>query len=125
LYDAFVQLNGSTSLDDFLAEELLDPYSPPEDTNEPSDEPFEKECHPIPIDLIAVNATITYYTVASIIKIQPEPLQTISHINCVRNLFRCWLFLLIILGNAGSCSAPACRQAGDLSAGLILRHKYN
>jgi hypothetical protein len=80
LYDEFVQLNGSTSFDDFLAEELLDPYSPPEDANEPSDEPFEKECHPVPIDLIAVNATITFYTVASIIEIQPEPLQSISYI---------------------------------------------
>ncbi len=80
LYDEFVQVNGSTSLDEFLVEELLDPYSPLEDANEPSDEPFEKECHPVPVDLIAVNATITFYTVASIIEIQPEPLQSVSYI---------------------------------------------
>ena len=85
LYDAFVQMNGSTSLDEFLAEELLDPYSPPEDTNEPSDEPFEKECHPVPIDLITVNTNITYYTVASVIEIQPEPIPTTSYIPYTEN----------------------------------------
>lgn len=85
LYDEYVQLNGSTSFDDFLAEELLDPYSPPEDANEPSDEPLEKECHTIPIDLITVNATITLYTVASIIEFQHEPLQSISYIPYTEN----------------------------------------
>ena len=85
LYDEFVQLNGSTSFDGFLAEELLDPYSPPEDDNEPPDEPFEKECHPVPIDLIAVNATITFYTVASIIETPPEPLQSISYVPFTEN----------------------------------------
>jgi len=85
LYDAFVQMNGSVSLDEFLAEELLDLYSPPEDANEPSDEPFEKECHPVPIDLISVSATIAFYTVATIIEIQPEPVSTISHILYTEN----------------------------------------
>jgi hypothetical protein len=80
LYDEFVQVNGSTSFDEFLAEELLDPYFPPEDAIEPSDETFEKECHPIPIDLITVSATIAFYTLATIIEIQPEPLQNISYI---------------------------------------------
>ncbi len=85
LYDEYVQANGSTSFDEFLVEELLDPYSPPEDVNEPPDEPFEKECHPVPIDLITVNATITFYTVASIIEIQPEPLQSISYLPYTEN----------------------------------------
>jgi hypothetical protein len=85
LFDEYVQANGTTSFDDFLAEELLDPYSPPEDANEPSDEPFEKECHPVPIDLITVNATITFYTVASIIEIQPEPHQSISYLPYTEN----------------------------------------
>jgi hypothetical protein len=64
-------LNGSTSFDEFLVEKLLDPYSSLKDANEPSDKPFEKECHRIPIDLITVNTTITFYTMASIIEIQP------------------------------------------------------
>jgi hypothetical protein len=85
LYDAFVQINGSTSLDEFLEEELLDPYSPSEDVNEPSDEPFEKECQPVPIDLILVNANISFYTVASVIEIQPEPTPTISYIPYTEN----------------------------------------
>ncbi|MCX6246995.1 MAG: hypothetical protein NTW10_04620 [Bacteroidetes bacterium] len=85
LYDEFVQVNGTTSFDEFLSEELLDPYSPPEDANEPLDEPLEKECHPVPIDLITVNATITFYTVASIIEIQPEPLQRISYLPYTEN----------------------------------------
>ncbi len=85
LYDVFVQMNGSTSFDEFLAEELLDPYFPPEDANDPPDEPFEKECHPIPIDLITVSATISFYTVTTIIEIQPEPLQSISYIPYTEN----------------------------------------
>ncbi len=43
LYDAFIQLNGLVSFDEFLVEELLEPYSPPEDADVPTDEPFEKE----------------------------------------------------------------------------------
>ena len=42
--------------DDFLAEELTDPYSSPGDADVPAYEPFEKECHPVPIDLIVVSA---------------------------------------------------------------------
>ncbi len=80
LYDAFVQLNGSASFDEFLAEELFDPYSPPEDADEPQDEPFEKECHTIPIDLITVTANSSYYAVTNMIKIMPEPLPRIAYI---------------------------------------------
>ncbi len=85
LYDAFVQMNGTTSFDEFLAEELLDPYSPPEDAKEPPDEPFEKECHPVPIDLISVNSSISFFTVESVIQTQPEPALTISHIPYTEN----------------------------------------
>ena len=77
LYDAFVQLNGSSSFDEFLEEELLDPYSPPEDDSK--DEPVEKECHPVPIDLITVNANSTFYTVESVIEIIFVPTPTISY----------------------------------------------
>jgi hypothetical protein len=80
LYDTFVQMNGTTSYDEFFEEEFLAPYSPPEDTNEPPDEPFEKECHPVPIDLITVNANITFYIVASVIEIQPEPKPILTYI---------------------------------------------
>jgi len=79
LYDTFVQINGTTSFDEFLAEELLDPYSPPEDTDEPADEPFEKECHTVPINLIAVSTNSSFYTLATIIEIEPEPVPIISH----------------------------------------------
>jgi hypothetical protein len=85
LYNAFVQLNGSTSFDEFLTEELLDPYLPPEDANEASDDPLEKECHPVPIDLLTVNANISFYTVASVIEIQLEPTPTISYIPYTEN----------------------------------------
>ena len=61
LYDEFVLVNGSTSFDEFLEEELLAPYVPPVDDNEPSDEPFEKECHTVPIDLITVSANSSFY----------------------------------------------------------------
>jgi len=77
LYDAFVQLNGSTSFDEFLAEEFLEPFSLPEDNS--ADEPFEKECHPVPIDLITVNANTTFYTVAAVIEVKPEPIPIISY----------------------------------------------
>jgi len=80
LYEEFVQLNGSASFDEFLEEELLDPYSPPEDTNEAKDEPFEKECHPIPIDLITVNANCSFYTVVIVVEILPEPKSTVTYI---------------------------------------------
>ena len=85
LYDTFVQVNGNTSYDEFLAEELLDPYSPPEDANEPTDEPFEKECHPVPIDFITVNANSSFYTIAAIIEVEPEPVPIISHIPYTEN----------------------------------------
>jgi len=77
LYDEFVQINGSTSFDEFLAEEFLEPFSLPEDNS--ADEPLEKECHPVPIDLITVNANTTFYTVAAVIEIQPEPIPIISY----------------------------------------------
>ena len=80
LYDAFIQLNGSVSFDEFLAEELLDPYSPPEDADVPTDEPFEKECHTVPIDLIAVSATSSFFTVTTVIELQPEPEPTTAYI---------------------------------------------
>ena len=73
LYDTFVQVNGTTSYDEFLAEELLDPYSPPEDPDEPADEPFEKECHALPIDLITVSANSSFYAVTKIIELESEP----------------------------------------------------
>ena len=77
LYDDFVQVNGSSSFDEFLAEEFLEPFSLPEDNS--ADEPFEKECHPVPIDLITVNANTTFYTVAAVIKIEPEPIPVIIY----------------------------------------------
>ena len=77
LYDEFVQINGSASFDEFLAEEFLEPFSLPEDNS--ADEPFEKECHPVPIDLITVNASTTFYTVAAVIEVQPEPIPIISY----------------------------------------------
>ena len=80
LYDAFVQLNGTASFDEFLTEELLDPYAPPEETDEPGDEPFEKECHTVPIDLITVSSSSFYCTEVAVIEIQPEPTQGISYI---------------------------------------------
>ena len=85
LYDTFVQMNGTISYDEFLEEEFLAPYSSPEDTNEPPDEPFEKECHPVPIDLITVNANITFYTVESVIVIQPEPKPILAYIPYIEN----------------------------------------
>jgi hypothetical protein len=85
LYEAFVQLNGSTSFDEFLEEELLDPYAPPEDTNEPRDEPFEKECHPVPIDLITVNANSSFYTVVTVVEIIPEPKPAVTYIPYTEN----------------------------------------
>lgn len=85
LYDLFVQLNGPATFDEFLGEELFEPYSPPEDANEPGDEPNEKECHPVPIDLITVNASISFYNVASIIEIPPEPIPTTSYIPYTEN----------------------------------------
>lgn len=39
LYDEFVQVNGSASFDEFLAEEFLEPSSLPEENS--ADEPFE------------------------------------------------------------------------------------
>ena len=80
LYDEFILVNGSVSVDEFLVEELIDPYSPPEDPNEPIDEPFEKESHPVPIDLISANANSSFIIVASVIEVQPEPTPTISYI---------------------------------------------
>ena len=85
LYDKFVQINGITSYDEFLAEELLDPYSPPEDANEPADDPFEKECHPVPIDLITVSANSTFYTIAPIIEVEPEPVPITSYFPYTEN----------------------------------------
>jgi hypothetical protein len=86
LYDAFIQLNGSTSFDEFLAEELLDPYSPPEDANESADEPFEKECHPVPIDLITVSANSSFYTVNPVIEVQPASKMTTIYIPYTEHL---------------------------------------
>ena len=80
LYDDFILVNGSVSVDEFLVEELIDPYSPPEDPNEPGDEPFEKESHPVPVDLITANANSSFIIVASVIEMQPEPTPTISYI---------------------------------------------
>jgi hypothetical protein len=77
LYDEFVQVNGSYSFDEFLEEELLEPFSLPEDNS--ANEPFEKECHPVPIDLITVNANTTFYTVTAVIAVQPEPIPVISY----------------------------------------------
>ncbi len=77
LYDEFVQVNGSTSFDEFLEEEFLEPFSLPE--NNSADEPFEKECHPVPIDLITVDANTTFYTVEAVIEIQPETLPVITY----------------------------------------------
>ena len=71
LYDEFVQVNGSASFDEFLEEEFLEPFSLPEDNSEA--EPFEKECHTVPIDFITVNANTTFYTVAVVIEVHPEP----------------------------------------------------
>ena len=85
LYNAFIQVNGTTTYDEFLEEEFLTPYSPPEDNNEPPDEPFEKECHPVPIDLITVNANITFYSVESLIEIQPEPKPIVAYIPYIEN----------------------------------------
>ena len=76
LYDEFVQVNGSASFDEFLAEEFPGPFSLPEDNS--ADEPFEKERHPVPVDLITVNANIIFYKVAAEIEIQPEPVPVIS-----------------------------------------------
>ena len=73
LYDAFIQLNGSVTFDEFLAEELFDPYSPPEDADESADEPFEKECRTVPIDLIAVSANSSFFAATTIIELKPEP----------------------------------------------------
>ena len=75
LYDVFVQINGSASFVEFLEEELLDIYSLPENTNKTGDEPFEKECHPVPFDLITANANSSFFTVTSVIQIViiPEP----------------------------------------------------
>ena len=80
LYDAFILLNGSVSVDEFLVEELIDPYYASEDPNEPGDEPFEKENHPVPIDLISANANSSFIIVASVIEMQPDPTPTISYI---------------------------------------------
>ena len=80
LYDTFIQLNGSVSFDEFMAEELLDPYSPPEDADEPVDEPFEKECHTVPIDLITVGANSSFFAAATVIELQPEPEPTTAYI---------------------------------------------
>ena len=80
LSDAFIQLNGSASLDEFLVEELLEPYSPPEDADVPTDEPFEKECHSVPIDLIAVSANSSFFTVTTVIELQPEPESTTEYV---------------------------------------------
>lgn len=79
LYDSFVQVNGITSYDEFLTEELLDAYSPPEDKGS-TDEPFEKECHPVPIDLIMISANSAFYVITSIIEVAPEPVPIIAHI---------------------------------------------
>ena len=80
LYDAFIQLNGSASFDEFLAEELLDPYSPPEDADVPTDEPFEKECHTVPIDLITVSANSSFFVATTVVNLQPEPEPTTAYI---------------------------------------------
>ena len=77
LYDEFVQVNGSASFDEFLEEEFLEPFSLPEDNS--ADEPFEKECHPVPIDLITVNANTTFYTVAAATEVHPEPIPVITY----------------------------------------------
>jgi len=80
LYDAFILLNGSVSFDEFLAEELLDPYSPPEDTEEPPEEPYEKECHTVPINLIAVSSNSSFIAEYAIIELHPEPEPTTVYI---------------------------------------------
>ena len=80
LYDAFILLNGSASFDEFLAEELLDPYSPPEDADEPADEPYEKECHTVPIDLITVSANSSFFAATTVIELQPEPEPTTTYL---------------------------------------------
>lgn len=77
LYDEFVQVNGSASFDEFLEEEFLESFSLPEDNS--ADEPFEKECHPVPIDLITVNANTTFYTLAAVIEVQPETIPVTSY----------------------------------------------
>ena len=83
LYDEFVQVNGSFSFNEFIEEELLEPFSLPEDNSEA--EPFEKECHPVPIDLITVNANTTFYTVESLMEIQSEPKPISAYIPYVEN----------------------------------------
>lgn len=80
LYDAFIQLNGSTSFDEFLAEELLDPYSPSEDADEPTDEPYEKECHTVPINLIAVSPNSSFFATTAVTELKPEPEPTTAYI---------------------------------------------
>jgi hypothetical protein len=72
LYDQFIQLNGQASFDEFFVEEFLDPYEPPDNENEPGDEPFEKEQHPVPVDFIAINSNNFMYINNSGTKIDPE-----------------------------------------------------
>ena len=86
LYDEFVQVNGSASFDEFLAEEFLEPFSLPEDDS--AGEPFEKECHPVPIDLITFNANTSLYTVAAVIAVQPEPIPVKTYTPFTENLTR-------------------------------------
>ena len=80
LYDDFVKINGSVSFDEFLEEEFLAPFSPDDEADQKGDEPFEKECHPVPIDLILVNAFSVFYTVVSSTEILPEPKPKIVYI---------------------------------------------
>ena len=83
LYENFVQVNGSASFDEFLEEELITPFSPAEDIDEPGDEPFEKESHAVPIDLITVNANCAFFIVAMAVEIEPEPAPPIFYIPIV------------------------------------------
>jgi hypothetical protein len=76
LYDTFIQANGIVSYDEFLEEELLEPYSIPE--NEPQNDPGEKECHPVPIDLILVNANSIVDIPSLLIMSEPESSNTVS-----------------------------------------------
>ena len=73
LYAAFVQLNGTASYDEFLEEELLEPYSLPE--NNPGPEPGEKECRPVTIDFIFVNANSTVDIPSPVAMIETESSQ--------------------------------------------------
>jgi hypothetical protein len=76
LYDAFVQVNGTVTFNEFLEEELLEAYSFPE--YESKNDPDEKECHPVPINSILVNANSTLDIPLLLILSKPEIIMAIA-----------------------------------------------